>query len=163
MKKFFFIPLIFTFFILVVIFVVVIKLPNIQILKNHYPVVSYSESKIKPSVHFKKQRPLFWISIQDIPQWVKGAVVTSEDWAFYQHSGIDWAQLKDALKDSFKKEEWVRGASTISQQVVKNLFLTHEKSLVRKVKEFVLVFQLEKMQNQTRFYSKKNIQRKKIF
>lgn len=85
-----------------------------------------------------------WIKESAIPKKAKWAFIVSEDWAFYEHKGLDFNQLKIVIEESFKSQKLTRGASTISQQVVKNLFLSNEKTLNRKFKEMILTYKLEK-------------------
>ncbi len=72
------------------------------------------------------------------------AVVVSEDASFYKHHGFDERELREALLQNVREGEG-RGASTITQQVVKNLFLSGERTLTRKVREAVLTFSLEQV------------------
>jgi monofunctional biosynthetic peptidoglycan transglycosylase len=72
------------------------------------------------------------------------AIVLSEDWAFYQHNGFDWQQIWDSVERNWKAGKYVRGGSTITQQVAKNVFLSKEKTLWRKVQEAVLTVRLER-------------------
>ncbi len=79
-----------------------------------------------------------FVPLDRIPLELQHAVIAAEDSAFYQHRGIDWAEIR-LVADEIRGGGRVRGASTISQQLVKNLFLTTHRSLVRKVFEFTLV------------------------
>lgn len=89
------------------------------------------------------KRPESWRSLDEISPYLQGSVIASEDWSFYEHSGVDFTQLRDALVDAFKSKR-VRGASTITQQVVKNLFLNHRSTLERKIREVVIALYLER-------------------
>jgi monofunctional biosynthetic peptidoglycan transglycosylase len=71
------------------------------------------------------------------------AVIAAEDARFYDHHGIDWKQVSKVTEESLESGSVERGASTISQQLVKNLFLTNWRSPVRKGLEFLLVFPAE--------------------
>jgi monofunctional biosynthetic peptidoglycan transglycosylase len=62
---------------------------------------------------------------------------------FYRHEGIDVKAIKNAIKYDLEKKRFARGASTITQQVVKNLYLSREKSITRKVKEIILAKRME--------------------
>lgn len=73
-----------------------------------------------------------WVSMDDISPWMGLAVIASEDQKFPDHWGIDVAAIEKALTYNERNENRVRGASTISQQVVKNLFLWDGRSWVRK-------------------------------
>lgn len=133
--------------ILIFIFVLIVQsIPSTSILKTKYPVVKYVrdlKGAIDVQVDFVDHRPSSWVSIQNVPSWVKGAVITSEDWSFYNHQGFDLDQIQEALEDSLKRGEKLRGASTLSQQLVKNVFLGQERSWIRKLKEAFLTYDLE--------------------
>src|SRR5512143_774811 len=70
------------------------------------------------------------------------AVVLSEDAAFFGHAGFDFREIRNAVAESVERRRLVRGASTITQQLAKNLFLGTERSLWRKAKEAVLAAKL---------------------
>lgn len=86
----------------------------------------------------------YWVDYENIPDNIKWAVVASEDQHFWQHSGIDTKAIERALEEK-EKGERVRGASTITQQVAKNLFLNSNKSYARKGIEAVLALTIEVM------------------
>lgn len=83
-----------------------------------------------------------WVNIEDIAWHMPLAVIASEDQQFPQHQGFDWVQIRKAVED-FQAGQALRGASTISQQTIKNLFLTSEKTFIRKSTEAWLTFWLE--------------------
>ncbi|WP_245807747.1 transglycosylase domain-containing protein [Halobacillus massiliensis] len=91
------------------------------------------------------------VSIEDIPDNVKEAFVAVEDARFYEHSGIDFKSILRAVYRDIIAMSKVEGGSTITQQLVKNLFLTNDKSLMRKTKEAMAAIYLE------RHYSKDEI------
>ena len=84
-----------------------------------------------------------WTSYAAIPSAMKKAVVATEDANFYTHEGVDYEAIQEAIKTDLRKGKFVRGGSTITQQVAKNLFLTREKTLIRKVKELVLARRMD--------------------
>ncbi len=84
-----------------------------------------------------------WVPINEISKVAKWAIVISEDWAFYEHHGIDFKQLEIVIEESLEEKELVRGASTITQQVAKNIYLSNERSLFRKIKEAIIAYKLE--------------------
>jgi len=84
------------------------------------------------------------VSLGIIPEHLKNAVVTTEDRSFFIHSGVDLKGILRAIVTDIKAGEFVEGASTITQQLVKTLFLTSRKTLERKIKEAILAFQLER-------------------
>ncbi|WHY75846.1 PBP1A family penicillin-binding protein [Neobacillus sp. WH10] len=84
-----------------------------------------------------------YVSYKDIPKVVENAVLATEDYRFYKHHGIDPIRLGGAILANFQRGFGAEGGSTITQQVVKNAFLTQEKTLKRKVQEAWLSYQLE--------------------
>ncbi|MBI3018752.1 MAG: transglycosylase domain-containing protein [Deltaproteobacteria bacterium] len=120
-----------------------LEFPDTSLLKTHYPVI-FTKGFQKPKVFFVKNRPLHWVSLNEVSDKILGAILVSEDWAFYHHKGLDPNQIKKALEINWKKGRFVRGASTITQQVVRNVFLTKDKNLWRKFKEIILALRLEK-------------------
>jgi monofunctional biosynthetic peptidoglycan transglycosylase len=85
-----------------------------------------------------------WVKNDAIPQLLKDLVVLSEDLAFYRHCGIDYRELIQAIKKNLKTGKILRGASTITQQLARNLFLSPEKTYYRKLKEFFIAKELER-------------------
>lgn len=118
------------------------EFPEVALLKTHYPHVTYLGPKQPVRVQLKKSPPANWARIGAIAPEAVGAIVVSEDWAFFQHEGVDTKQLKEAIKEDLEKGKFARGASTITMQVVKNVFLSKEKTLYRKAKEFLLAMEL---------------------
>lgn len=84
-----------------------------------------------------------WVPLKDVNRDLLYAVVLSEDSYFFSHSGVDYDALIAALADNIKRREWHFGASTISQQTVKNLYLNQEKNLSRKLQELIITRRLE--------------------
>ncbi len=84
-----------------------------------------------------------YVSFNNISKNLKNAVITSEDGNFYGHNGFDFDEMKESFKQNLEKKTFVRGGSTITQQLAKNMFLTSEKTLVRKVKEAAITYELE--------------------
>jgi len=70
-------------------------------------------------------------------------VIVTEDSAFWQHEGVDYEQLRDAVETNWERGEFARGASTITQQLAKNLYLSPSKNPLRKVKELLITRRLE--------------------
>lgn len=79
----------------------------------------------------KYQKRYRFVPLSRISPALQHAVIAAEDGRFYQHHGFDWEQIQDAIEDE-QEGKRLRGASTISQQLVKNLFLTTGGSFVRK-------------------------------
>lgn len=85
-----------------------------------------------------------WTPSRQIPAEMKWAVILAEDSNFYRHEGVDVKAIKQAIKYDLEKKSFARGASTITQQVAKNLFLSREKTITRKVKELYLAWRMER-------------------
>jgi len=92
--------------------------------------------------HGNQQRTL--VTLEDIPSYLKSAVIISEDKNFYQHKGFDVRGILRAVFIDFLRGGKVQGGSTITQQLIKNALLSNEKSISRKLKELVLAYQIEK-------------------
>ena len=84
-----------------------------------------------------------WVSLDDISQDVLNAIISTEDKNFYKHNGFDFFRICKALIVNISNKEIVQGASTISQQYVKNMYLDFDKTLKRKVDEALLTIRLE--------------------
>jgi monofunctional biosynthetic peptidoglycan transglycosylase len=83
------------------------------------------------------------VSRDRISQHLGHAVVAAEDGRFFEHFGVDWKAIKEAIEDNRRRGTMWRGGSTITQQLVKNLFMTTHSSLVRKAFEVPLTFMAE--------------------
>ncbi len=120
------------------------SLPKVGVLKTRFPVVEYQGPDDPPIVEIRKGRPSGWTSLSEISQLATAAILISEDSAFYQHHGYDPGQIREALETDLEEHRFARGASTITQQVVKNVFLTRDKNLWRKAKELYLATELDR-------------------
>lgn len=80
-----------------------------------------------------------WVPLSGISPHLRHAVIAAEDGRFYQHHGIDWNQVQRAVDEGLERGRPSRGASTIDQQLVKNLFLTTRRSVIRKAAELALL------------------------
>jgi len=94
-----------------------------------------------------------WVSFGEIPELLKNAIRVTEDAAFYQHQGVDFAELKAAIKKNWQKGKYVRGGSTITQQLAKNLYLSTDKSVVRKIREYLIARRLENQLGKNRIFN----------
>lgn len=93
----------------------------------------------------KNERNIRYLTSEEIPQTVKDAFVSVEDKRFYKHNGVDFFALTRAVTKLINKDAITQGGSTITQQLARNVFLTHEVSWQRKVKEMFIAWELEKM------------------
>lgn len=91
-----------------------------------------------------------FLALRRIPRKVRAAFVVAEDALFYRHDGFDAEQLRNAFVTNLKQGRVARGASTISQQLIKNVFLGHQRTLARKFQEAVLTWRLEQVVSKRR-------------
>ena len=92
-----------------------------------------------PGAQLKHQ----WVAYPRISQNLKLAVIAAEDTSFIEHEGFDWKGIEQALEKNQKKGKVVAGGSTITQQLAKNLFLSGERSYLRKGQEAVITWMIE--------------------
>ena len=121
-------------------------LPSLEELENPNPDLAslvYSEDGVLLHKFFLKNRT--FIPLKSIPRSTRYALIATEDLAFYSHWGVDVRRLVLAMGENVIKmrSRW-QGASTITQQLAKNLYLTQERTVLRKIKEFATAIELEK-------------------
>jgi monofunctional biosynthetic peptidoglycan transglycosylase len=85
-----------------------------------------------------------WTPYASISPDIKRAVLVAEDINFFSHRGFDWGEITVAVEEALHDSEAPRGASTITQQLVKNLWLSPSRNPLRKVKEAILTWQVER-------------------
>ena len=84
-----------------------------------------------------------WVGLSEIPDDVANAVIVAEDGRFWSHGGFDWFEVRESIERNFSEGRAARGASTITQQLVKNLYLSSSKNPLRKLREWVLTWWME--------------------
>ncbi len=84
-----------------------------------------------------------WVPYSTISKFMESAVLTTEDGGFHRHHGFDHEAIKNSVRENLRKKKFVRGASTISMQLAKNLYLDRGKNLSRKLQEAMLTMYLE--------------------
>lgn len=84
-----------------------------------------------------------WVSYDRISPHLVRAVLAGEDSRFFDHAGFDWEEIKKAIEEDWEKGEFKRGASTITQQLAKNLFLSTSKNPLRKLHEALITLEME--------------------
>lgn len=121
-------------------------IPSISLLKKENPhktaFMKYREEQWAKKKR-KKEIIQKWVPLNRISPYLIKAVIISEDDKFFSHEGFDFSAIQKALEKDIEKGKIVLGGSTISQQLVKNLFLSPSKDPVRKIKEAVLTWRLE--------------------
>jgi monofunctional biosynthetic peptidoglycan transglycosylase len=85
-----------------------------------------------------------WVPFGRISRDAVNAVIVAEDGTFWSHSGFDWFEFKESLEKNVTEGRAARGASTITQQLVKNLYLSPSKNPMRKLKEWILTWWMER-------------------
>jgi len=85
-----------------------------------------------------------WVALKNVPALMQKCVIVAEDASFWFHHGIDWHEVWESLKVNLKRGTFSRGASTITQQLAKNLFLDPKKTLKRKFQELFIARKIEK-------------------
>lgn len=85
-----------------------------------------------------------WVALSSISPYLVQAVVISEDDKFWTHHGFDFEAMKTAVKRDIREKTFLFGGSTITQQLAKNLYLSPSKSPLRKFREFILAWRLER-------------------
>ncbi|HEY6329851.1 MAG TPA: monofunctional biosynthetic peptidoglycan transglycosylase [Blastocatellia bacterium] len=91
------------------------------------------------------KRDQIWVPYSKISPNLIRAVLAGEDSRFFDHSGFDWDEMQKALEEDWQKMKFERGASTISQQLAKNLFLSTSKNPLRKLQEALLTWEMERL------------------
>ncbi len=86
-----------------------------------------------------------YVRLSEVSTNLQKAVVLTEDSSFWTHQGFDFEEMKRSVEKNIKTGEYKRGGSTITQQLAKNLFLTEEKTMLRKLKEAIITIRLEKV------------------
>lgn len=133
-----------------ILFITIKDLPPVQSLKNYkYSFTTRLYSRDGALLNNYSLQNRVFIAIDDIPEVIKQAFLSAEDATFYSHSGIDIKGILNAAYKNFiffiKGEKQLIGASTITQQVVKNILLTNEKTFTRKVKEIILSLEVSRI------------------
>lgn len=106
---------------------------------NPHTTAVQAERRIESLIHRRAYHKVYaFVPIEQISPALQHAVVAAEDARFFQHHGFDWKQVETAVEDDLERGK-NRGASTITQQLVKNLFLSTSRSFIRKGIEFTIV------------------------
>ncbi|WP_018478346.1 biosynthetic peptidoglycan transglycosylase [Pontibacter roseus] len=117
---------------------------NIEKLKGPFMHTVYEYGKPVRTFMVGPANP-FYSPISQISPYLRNAILTAEDAGFYKHSGFHEEAFRQAIAVNLKKGDFVRGGSTISMQLVKNVFLTRKKTVARKVEEAIIVWLMENL------------------
>lgn len=93
--------------------------------------------------HRRRSPEWIWMPLSKISPHLQGAVIVAEDASFFQHEGFDWEGIKTAAVKDLEAGSFKKGGSTITQQLAKNLYLSTDKTVLRKAKEALITRELE--------------------
>ena len=120
-------------------------LPSITKVQDYRPAqvtTVYARDKSIMGYFFREKR--FLVNLDNMPSFLPKAFLAAEDARFFEHQGVDFQSIIRAFRDNLREGSTGSGGSTITQQLVKRLLLTPEKTYKRKLKEAILAYQLEK-------------------
>jgi monofunctional biosynthetic peptidoglycan transglycosylase len=127
--------------------------PNLAYLKKNRPpktaFMQYRE-KVWQKKGIKRKITNIWVPLSRVSPYVMKAVIIAEDDKFWSHDGFDFEAMQKALEKDIKKKKFNAGGSTISQQLAKNLYLSPAKNPVRKIKEAILTWRMERQLSKRR-------------
>lgn len=129
------------------------QLPRVEYLRNSNPkTTAWMEMRAREAAEHKRpfHKRQLWRPYASFPEPLITSVLLAEDAAFFSHHGLDFDEIKEAVREDWDSKSFVRGASTITQQLAKNLFLSPSKNPIRKVEELLLTLRLEKALNKRR-------------
>ena len=120
--------------------------------KNRPPKTAFMEyrEKVWQKNGIKRKITSIWVPLSRVSPYVMKAVIIAEDDKFWSHEGFDFEAMQKALEKDIKIKKFKVGGSTISQQLAKNLYLSPAKNPVRKIKEAILTWRMEKQLSKRR-------------
>lgn len=127
--------------------------PDVSQLKKKNPqktsFMEYREKEWKEQgKKYKIQQK--WVPLSRMSPYIKKAVLIAEDDKFWRHEGFDFEAIKKALEKDIKEKKFKLGGSTISQQLAKNLYLSPSKNPIRKIREAIITWRMEKVLSKSR-------------
>jgi penicillin-binding protein 1A len=133
-------------FLALTVFVVLKSLPNVEDLATYTPnettKIFSADGAVLADLHLEENRVT--VPLKDVSDWAKEALLATEDSNFYQHFGLDFKAILRAMTIDILRGGAAQGASTLTQQLARNVFLSKQKKLVRKIAEAILAVQLER-------------------
>jgi monofunctional biosynthetic peptidoglycan transglycosylase len=123
-----------------------LTLPDVRPLKTTNPeTTAFIDLRAREAADKgqKPRREQQWVKYSQISPQLKRAVLVAEDAAFWDHDGVDYEELQKSIETDWARGEFVRGASTITQQLAKNLYLSPSKNPVRKLRELIIARRME--------------------
>ena len=132
-----------------------LTLPDVRTLaRTNPPQTAFMELREREAAQQGKQVRHYqvWVPYTRISANLKRAVLVAEDDAFWQHEGVDMEQLKISIRNDIEKGQAIRGGSTITQQLAKNLYLSPSRDPVRKLRELIIARRLEAELSKARIF-----------
>ncbi len=127
--------------------IIYVTLPNVEEVRERNPketaIMRHREAQFKEKGK-KLRRIHYWAPLSRISPLLIQAVLISEDDKFFQHEGFDWEEMREAMEKNLDRKQVVRGGSTITQQLAKNLYLRPARTPWRKLQEALIARKLEK-------------------
>jgi len=137
-----------SFFLILLAVAYILWMPNLSKLKKENPkktaLMEYREKTLKEKGR-KYRIDQSWVPYSKISPYLIKAVLIAEDDKFWNHEGFDYEAIQKAIEKDLKAKKFKFGGSTITQQLARNLFLSPEKSLIRKASEAVITWRMEKV------------------
>lgn len=122
-------------------------IPDISRLRSQEPeATAFMKFRRAKSLQAGKKRPhqYFWVPLSSISPYLQQAVVIAEDDKFWSHRGFDLEAIREAAEKNIRRRSLRYGGSTITQQLAKNLYLSPSRNPIRKLREFILTWRLER-------------------
>jgi len=123
-----------------------LSLPDVRSLRRENPrTTAFMQLRAREAdkAGKKPRKVQQWVAYERISPSLKRAVIVAEDAAFFSHEGVDFDELEKSFQDSWNQGKRMRGGSTITQQLAKNLYLSPSRSPVRKLEELMIARRLE--------------------
>jgi monofunctional biosynthetic peptidoglycan transglycosylase len=114
----------------------VVNIPDVSVMKGCFKTTMFEIELCPNSENY--------VTLSNISSVARYAIMLSEDASFYSHDGFDWYEIQSAFRRTVDNVKKARGASTITQQLAKNLFLNGERTLIRKLREAYITVQIER-------------------
>ena len=115
-------------------------IPDANLIKNYRPDLATEVYDVSGKViaqYFDKKNRI-WVPLSEISNSLIDAVITAEDDTFFEHTGFNYKEIWNAFLENWEKGRFVRGGSTITQQLAKNVFLYKKKTIERKNNEIIV-------------------------
>ena len=123
-----------------------LSLPDVRPLRKENPqTTAFMELRAREADKAGKtpRKSQQWVAYERMSPSLKRAVIVAEDAAFFSHEGVDYDELEKSFEDSWKTGKRLRGGSTITQQLAKNLYLSPSRNPIRKIEELLIARRLE--------------------